>query len=769
MSSVTNSGTVSGGSGGGGGGRGGGGGGGVVDITDSNLTFTNTGTIQGGSGGAANTGSFSAGAGGAGGGTGGGVGDAGGSGGGGGGGAINIDASSSNVTIVNSGSVSGGGGGGPTGSAGAGGAGVAGSGITVINSGSITGGLSGDGTTRANAITFTGGTNVLELQSGSSITGTVAASTGDTLRLGGSANTSFDVSQIGGQYSGFGIFEKAGASTWTLSGTNNSSMAWAIKGGSLVVNGSMTGTSLTVNSGGVLGGSGTVGDVTVNADGKVQPGDSFVTLNVVGTFTQNSGSTYAPSVNAAGQSDKINVTGNAVINAGATVAVQAASGSYARNTTYTILTASTGVTGTYSSVTSNFAFLSPSLSYDHDNVYLTLLQGSNAFAGGARSGNQYAVGTVLDRANSGASGDFATVLNALSALDTTQGPRAIDAISGQPAANLGTANMQAAGAFMSAAGAQMGSLHGGLGGGTHVAMAAPASGQTCSFACEIPQPARYGAWLSGVAGLGSVLGNGNAGALTYNFGGTAVGMDHAFAPDFRAGVSAGYVTGTQWTDGFNGRGITDAFSGSLYASYTPGRLYIDGLVGYAYAINRLTRTISIPGLQPRTASGTTGANQVMGLIETGYRLDLPLPHSVPATAAITPFFRLAGSTTSQNGFTESGAQSLDLTVQQQTTNSLRTTIGADLSAEIHKVDVDIRLGWQHENADTARPMTASFGGAPGQAFTVYGATPQRDSAVLGLAASTQVAEATELYARYDGEVGGGSDDHAFTAGLKMTW
>jgi uncharacterized protein with beta-barrel porin domain len=41
--------------------------------------------------------------------------------------------------------------------------------------------------------------------------------------------------------------------------------------------------------------------------------------------------------------------------------------------------------------------------------------------------------------------------------------------------------------------------------------------------------------------------------------------------------------------------------------------------------------------------------------------------------------------------------------------------------------------------------------------------------VLGLALETHVAATTELYARYDGEVGGGTDNHAFTAGLRMTW
>jgi outer membrane autotransporter protein len=569
-----------------------------------------------------------------------------------------------------------------------------------------------------------------------------------------------DTLTLAADISGTGTLRKAGMGTLILSGNNSYTGDTTVAGGRLTVNGTIT-SEVTVDAGASFGGTGTVvGNVTNN--GIVRP--DIGTLNVTGTYTQNAGGTYQVELTPSGQSDRIAVTGNAVLNG--TVAILPDSGSYTRNTTYTILTATGGRSGTFAGITGgNFAFLTPSLSYDLNDVFLTLLLADNAFANGSRTGNQYAVGTVLDQASAGATGDFATVLNALSGLDTVQGPQALNTISGQPVANFGSFNTQTASALMAVLGSQLGALHGGAGGGTHVAMAGPIDDQACTFVCDVAQPSRYGTWISGVAGLGSVAGNSNAGTFTYNFGGTAVGADYRLRPDLLVGLGAGYVSGTQWTDGFNGRGTTDAFSGSLYASYTPGPLYIDGLVGYAYAIDRLTRTISISGLQPRTAQASTGANQFMGQIETGYKLAVP----VPATASITPFFRLAGSTTRQNGFTESGAQSLDLTVAPQTTNSLRTTLGADLAAEIRKVAVDLRLGWQHENADTARPMTASFAGAPGQAFTVYGATPQRDSAVLGLAARTHVADATELYARYDGEVGGGSDNHAFTAGLKMMW
>ena len=64
---------------------------------------------------------------------------------------------------------------------------------------------------------------------------------------------------------------------------------------------------------------------------------------------------------------------------------------------------------------------------------------------------------------------------------------------------------------------------------------------------------------------------------------------------------------------------------------------------------------------------------------------------------------------------------------------------------------------------------ASFAGAPGAAFTVLGATPQRDAAVIGLASSTAIAASTSLYLRYDGEIGTGTGNHALSVGVRMTW
>jgi outer membrane autotransporter protein len=41
--------------------------------------------------------------------------------------------------------------------------------------------------------------------------------------------------------------------------------------------------------------------------------------------------------------------------------------------------------------------------------------------------------------------------------------------------------------------------------------------------------------------------------------------------------------------------------------------------------------------------------------------------------------------------------------------------------------------------------------------------------VLGFQASTAIAETTSIYLRYDGEVGGGTDNHTLNLGLRMSW
>ncbi|TCR65670.1 autotransporter domain-containing protein [Bosea sp. BK604] len=149
--------------------------------------------------------------------------------------------------------------------------------LDIVNSGTIRGGGAG-----ANAIELAAGATTgaihLELQAGSQIFGNVVGNAslaaGDSFRLGGTADASFDASSIGAtaQYRNFDNFQKVGSSTWTLTGINNTALPWTVTAGTLLVNGSIN-AAVTIDAGATLGGSGSItGVVVAPVGGTLAPG-----------------------------------------------------------------------------------------------------------------------------------------------------------------------------------------------------------------------------------------------------------------------------------------------------------------------------------------------------------------------------------------------------------------------------------------------------------------------------------------------------------------
>jgi autotransporter-associated beta strand protein len=248
--------------------------------------------------------------------------------------------------------------------------------------------------------------------------GTAAIGTG-SLTFGNSLDRTFQ-----GFITGSGSFIKQGTGSFTMTANNSAyTGTTTVNNGLLAVNGNLSNSATTVNTNGTLGGTGTVGQTTVN--GTIAPGNSIGTLNVNGPYVQNAGSFYNVEVNAAGQSDLINVTGTATINGG-TVRVIAGMGAYNPTTIYTILTSSGARTGTFTGVTSNFAFLDPSLTYDPNNVYLTLVRNSIDFASVGQTPNQVSAGGGL-----AALGMANPIVAAALMLTPDQARAAFDSLSGE--------------------------------------------------------------------------------------------------------------------------------------------------------------------------------------------------------------------------------------------------------------------------------------------------------------------------------------------------
>lgn len=293
-------------------------------------------------------------------------------------------------------------------------------GVTTVNGGTlILAGTGSDLSVNSPVVVNLGGTlAVASNQTLAELSGAGAVTLGNALLAVGADGTSTTFS---GAITGVGGLTKIGVGDLFLTGTSTYTGPTLVEDGELSVNGSIATSAVTVGRAGVLKGGGTVGSLAVN--GVVAPGNSIGTLSVVGAITFGAGSVYRAEVNAAGQSDLIAASGAATL--GGQVQVIAASGTYARTTFYQILSA-TAVSGTFSSVTSNFAFLTPTLMYTSNAVDLALVNNDVPFQSVAATGNQRSAASAAY-----ALGASSTLFNAIS-LQTDAGAReAFNAISGQ--------------------------------------------------------------------------------------------------------------------------------------------------------------------------------------------------------------------------------------------------------------------------------------------------------------------------------------------------
>ncbi len=121
-------------------------------------------------------------------------------------------------------------------------------------------------------------------------TGTInnTSATGATLNFGNN-NVTSTFSGIIENTSGLLSIVKSGAGTTTLSGFGLYSGATTINQGKLDVDGSLTNSAVTVNSGGILSGTGSLASVTVNSGGTLAPGDPQGVMHLNGSLSLAAG------------------------------------------------------------------------------------------------------------------------------------------------------------------------------------------------------------------------------------------------------------------------------------------------------------------------------------------------------------------------------------------------------------------------------------------------------------------------------------------------
>ena len=241
------------------------------------------------------------------------------------------------------------------------------------------------------------------------------------LNVTGAQSTSF-----GGVISGAGGLTHSGAGTLTLTGANTYTGATSVAGGALIVNGSLA-SAVAVDADGRLGGSGTIAGLTVG--GTLAPGNSIGALNVAGDLAFLAGSTLEVETLADGSADLVTATGAVTISGGA-VRVRPLDTSYGVRSEYRIVTAGTTLTGTFGGVTSDLAFLTPTLGYVANGVNLILTRNDVDLGAVAETPNQAAVADALQARSAG------VIYNTVLGFNAELARGAFDALSGEVHADM---------------------------------------------------------------------------------------------------------------------------------------------------------------------------------------------------------------------------------------------------------------------------------------------------------------------------------------------
>lgn len=677
--------------------------------------------------------------------------------------AIDLNSAGDGNTINNAGTVSSASGGAILGSANQ---------DIVINSGTI---LTGAST----AVDLKDGSDVFELRAGSNITGWVLGGNGtDTLRLGGTANGTFDLDTFGAglQFREFEALEKTGSSTWTLTGTTPDAGTMNIQAGNLIVNGTMPNVATTV-SGGTLGGNGAIGDLTVLSGGRVAPG-SFGSLVVYGNTTFNAGSTYAISVNAAGQSDKIAAV-SATLNGG-TVAVTTLAGAYSASTQYTILSTTTGLTGSFASVTIsgyNPQFFTSALSYDGFSVFLTLNYNTAAFSTVAQTQNQKAVAGALS-----AFGPNLPFLSSFAGQSDAQLRYNLDQLSGEAATGAQQGAFQFTSQFLGLMLDPFVSRRGGPGtgpGDTALGFNPERTALPADIALAYNKvlgapPAKAPAFAERWTAWGAAFGGTNRTSgdpvvigshdLSARAGGVAAGADYHFSRDAIVGfaLSGG---GTRWDLAQAiGGGKSEAIQAGVYTAVRTGPAYF--AASLAVANHWMSTDRFAPFGNQLTAK--FDAQTVGGRIEGGYRFATPIGGLTPYAAAQAQALRTP--TYSETDLAGSG---FGLTYRGRTASDTRSELGArfdrtTLVSPNAVLTLRGRAAWAHDWVSDP-VLNAAFQALPGASFIVNGATPAKDAALASAGADLKFSNGIALSAKFDSEFAARSTTYSGTASLRYAW
>ena len=550
---------------------------------------------------------------------------------------------------------------------------------------------------------------------------------------------------LSGMIGGTGGITKVGTGTLRLTGTSNYSGGTTVSVGRLLVNGALTASTVTVANGATLGGSGSVAGIVVQAGGTVSPGQSVGTLNVSGPVTFAAGSTYLVEI-AGVTADRITATGAATLN-GANLVADGSAAAPVFNTTYTVLSAAGGRTGTFTPVLSGFSpAFAPTLNYSPTEVTLRLNPAS-----------------IVGLLGSGAGGS-SNIVNFANALDASvaagfnpqnffpiylQSGAALAGSLNQLTGEINSANSRTAMSdtryVREAALDRLGASLGG-GNGRDATTTRGTDDNNITF------------WARGVGSWTDSDGDGNGSKLSIDAKGVITGIDYSFG-EWKVGALFNYIESDVDTRGL-GSGKVKSTGGGAYFGYRGDAGIAFGIGGAASSVKASERrSITVPGIA-QSLRGRSDGTSYQGFAEISYDL------AASANARVEPFVRGAYVAYNVDRLTESGGfAALNVAKAKYDTTVLtagvRGSVGLGGSALLRG-----SAGYQRTWGDRTPVAQVSLIGTAGEA-AIRAVPVDKDAFAGELGVDFRIGNNVTLGGGYSGVIGKNTQDHGVKGTLTV--
>jgi autotransporter-associated beta strand protein len=561
--------------------------------------------------------------------------------------------------------------------------------------------------------------------------GTTGSVTGDIVNHGALILDRSDDVTYAGVLSGDGSFRKLGVSALRLTGDSGAFTGTTeVTAGTLQLDGKLGG-DLSMASGTVLSGVGTGGSVLLQSGAEVSPGGqgATATLAFTGDLTMAAGTRYTVDVTDAGQGDRLDVAGHASLEGGSVVSL-GTGGNWNTATTYTILSAANGVTGTFGDVFTDLAFLTPSLAYTANAVNLTLARNAVAFPDVALTHNERATAGAVEALGAGAA-----AYDAILRLDAADARAAFDSLSGEIHASVRTA-------IADDQRYQREAINNHL-------LNADAAGRSEGVS----------GWAAGWGHWGKYDGDGNAARMDTNGSGLLVGADTVVGQSTRVGIALGIGQISASTPARDASADVRTHTAGLYAGGREGAFQWQAGALYGQQNIRTHRDVSVADVAARVGSDDD-AHAAQGYVEGAYVFDGSRGSWAPFVNAA--YQQLRTPTIHEDG--SFGALEIDSDRSSQTFG----TVG--LRGEMKLRDAGTALfgsvGWRHAwgDVDSASRMRFAGGGA---AFGILGVPIAEDAVAISAGLRFRPSTAVTIDATYSGQFASDVKDQA--ARLSLNW